>query len=264
MAHLRSAREMELRARLLTRSAMAELGLKRPTRIAASRHLAAMHEALEAVHRRRTPQPSAVILPPGLDRSALFMLPFRVRTWNCLRAAELFEGAAAVTAERLLGERNFGVLSLRDVVLIVEDFLHECIRDGGAEQAPEAAAKEAAATAVHNSGTVAAQGRSVPDAVGPRRATAAASAGRSSRIPGCGYAGRCIDFRNHSAGLATGCRSRSSRGQNRSGSAASGPSFVGGPGARQADVHLPVRYAAHCPESARAGGPVQDTGGRGG
>ena len=85
------------------------------------------------------------------------MLPFRVRTWNCLRAAELFEGSAAVTAERLLGERNFGVLSLRDVVLIVEDFLHECIRDGGAEQAPEAAAKEAAATAVHNSGTVAAQ-----------------------------------------------------------------------------------------------------------
>ena len=157
MSNLPAAREIELRVRSLAQSALAEHGLKRPTRIEASRHLAAMRESLEALQRRRTPQPSAVILPPGLDRSALFLLPFRVRTWNCLRAAELFEGSAAVTAERLLGERNFGVLSLRDVLLVVADFLHQCIRDGGPEQAPEAAPKEAAETAVHSSGTVAAQ-----------------------------------------------------------------------------------------------------------
>ena len=88
-----------------------------------------MREALEAVHRRAKPKPAAVVLPPGLDRAVLCWLPFRIRTWNCLRAAGLFEGDAVVAAESLLQLRNFGVVSLRDLLLVVEGFLHQCTRN---------------------------------------------------------------------------------------------------------------------------------------
>jgi hypothetical protein len=99
----------------------------------AVRHLEAMREILEAVHQDRIPEPCWVVLPYGLDRSVLTELPFRVRTWNCLRAAGLFGGYDAITAERLLRIRNFGQLSIRDLVLVIERFLSECISIGSSK-----------------------------------------------------------------------------------------------------------------------------------
>ena len=94
-----------------------------------TRHLATIRPALDAIHRNKLPQPSCVALPPELDRAVLRHLPFRVRTWNCLTAARLFEGHSAVTVDELLRIKNFGKTSLRDLLLVVEDYLQTCIRE---------------------------------------------------------------------------------------------------------------------------------------
>ena len=89
------------------------------------RHLDAMRDALRAIHYKELPGPYSVVFPPGLDRSVLKHLPFRVRTLNCLINAGFFEGSNAITVADLLRIRNFGHTSLRDVLLVVESFLTE-------------------------------------------------------------------------------------------------------------------------------------------
>ena len=91
------------------------------------RHLAIIRPALDAIREKRLPVPSHVALPPGMDRSILRNLPFRVRTWNCLNTAGLFEGNTAVTVGDLLRIRSFGRTSLRDLLLRLEEHLQTCI-----------------------------------------------------------------------------------------------------------------------------------------
>ena len=92
-------------------------------------HLAAIRPALEAIHRNDLPRPSCIVFPPNMDRTVLRNLPFRIRTWNCLNNAGLFEGHSVLTVSELLSLRNFGNTSLRDFLLVIETHLHKCIRD---------------------------------------------------------------------------------------------------------------------------------------
>ena len=91
--------------------------------------LAAIRPALDAIDREELPAPSCVALPPGLDRSVLRDLSFRVRTWNCLNAAGLFDGNDSVSVRDLLCLPGFGNLSLRDLLLVVSNYLNQLAQD---------------------------------------------------------------------------------------------------------------------------------------
>ncbi len=99
----------------------------------AEKYLATIRPALDAIDREDLPARSCVALPPGLDRSALRQLPFRVRTHNCLNAAGLFDGNGLLTARDLLRLPGFGELSLRDLLMVVSEYLNQCIRDAPSE-----------------------------------------------------------------------------------------------------------------------------------
>ena len=100
----------------------------RPSSDDAVRHLASMHDTLIAVHTRTLPDHSSVALPSGLDRSVLETQPFQVRTWNCLNAAALFTGTHPLIVSDLLRLPQFGHASLRDLLLVVENYLKQCAR----------------------------------------------------------------------------------------------------------------------------------------
>ena len=100
---------------------------RRPSPDDARRHLADIGEALTFAHDGQEPPGSCVALPPGLDRSLLRNQPFRVRTSNCLTAADLFSGTDPVSVKDLLTLRHFGQTSLRNLLLVIEDYLKKCI-----------------------------------------------------------------------------------------------------------------------------------------
>lgn len=89
----------------------------------ARRLLADMDEALSFVADGRDPPGSCIALPRGLDRSLLKPHQFSVRTRNCLKSAGLFTGSDQVLVEDVLSLRNFGYGSLRDLLLVTEDYL---------------------------------------------------------------------------------------------------------------------------------------------
>ena len=72
---------------------------------------------------------TAVVWPAGLDRSILRSLPLSVRTYNCLVGARLMEGDSLLKAEDLLHLPNFGVHSLKDLLVNVAKFLLKCARE---------------------------------------------------------------------------------------------------------------------------------------
>ena len=127
------------------------------------RHLAAMRDALEAVHRNHVPDPSCVALPSGLDRSVLGILPFRVRTWNCLAAAGLFADDDPLTVRNLLNLRNFGRLSLRDLLLVVENFLKERIRSDPVDPPHECSEDSTALASMPHSSVSATRDTYIPE-----------------------------------------------------------------------------------------------------
>lgn len=99
----------------------------RPSPDDARRHLADMSDALASVHTGDQPGLFRVALPGGLDRSLLKQQPFSVRTSNCLTAAGLFKGTDQVLVKDLLSIRHFGSTSLQDLLLVIEDYLIQCI-----------------------------------------------------------------------------------------------------------------------------------------
>lgn len=134
----------------------------RPSPDDARRHLADMSEALSSVHTGDQPGLLCVALPGGLDRSLLKHQRFSVRTSNCLTAAGLFKGTDRVLVKDLLSIRNFGSTSLQDLLLVVEDYLIQCI-DGAShrDRAPVDVLREplsqllAAASEFHGAASVA-------------------------------------------------------------------------------------------------------------
>ena len=87
-----------------------------------------MRTALFAVHTDTCPDSSSIALPSGLDRSVLETQPFHLRTWSCLDAASLFQGTNPLTVRDLLRLQHFGYTSLRDLLLVVENYLKQCAR----------------------------------------------------------------------------------------------------------------------------------------
>ena len=134
----------------------------RPSPDDARRHLADMSEALSSVHTGAQPGLLCVALPGGLDRSLLKHQRFSVRTSNCLTAAGLFKGTDQVLVKDLLSIRNFGSTSLQDLLLVVEDYLIQCI-DGAShrDRAPVDVLREplsqllAAASEFHGAASIA-------------------------------------------------------------------------------------------------------------
>ena len=102
------------------------------SRVDCLRHIDAIDHMLRAIEKRTFPDPYCVVFPPGLDRSTLRNLPFRVRTRNCLTNAGLFQGNNAVMVGDLTRIRNFGRGSLQDLLLVVERFIKEHIPDADA------------------------------------------------------------------------------------------------------------------------------------
>lgn len=105
---------------------------RRPSTNDALQHLASMRTALIAAHTDTVPDPLSVALPPGLDRSVLETQPFQARTWDCLNAASLFQGTDPLTVRDLLRMQHFGHGSLRNLLLVVENYLKQCTRTPGA------------------------------------------------------------------------------------------------------------------------------------
>ena len=97
----------------------------------AERHLLELRDALEAMRRGREVSVNSVAWPAGLDRAVLRAVPLRVRTRNCLQNEGLLAGANSLTANELLRIRHFGRTSLRDLLSCVEEFLTDCVRNGG-------------------------------------------------------------------------------------------------------------------------------------
>lgn len=100
-----------------------------PSRAASERHLLDLREALVAVRRGERPEMHCLAWPAGLNRSVLPRMHIRRRTRNVLKATGLSEGDGALTVRHLLGLKNFGLNSLVDLILGLESFLRECIRN---------------------------------------------------------------------------------------------------------------------------------------
>lgn len=100
-----------------------------PSGAASERHLLDLREALVAIHRGDRPEMHCLVWPAGLNRSVLPHMRLRRRTRNVFEATGLSEGDGALTVRNLLGLKNFGLNSLTDLVLGIESFLRECIRN---------------------------------------------------------------------------------------------------------------------------------------
>ena len=104
-----------------------------PSRAASERHLLDLHEALVAVRRGDRPEAHCLVWPPGLDRSVLPRIRLTVRIRNVFKLFDLAEGDTALTVQDLLGLQNFGHNSLTDLILGLESFLRECIRNDASD-----------------------------------------------------------------------------------------------------------------------------------
>ena len=101
-----------------------------PSRYAAERHLLDLRDSLDAMREGPVPRLDSLAWPAGLDRSILNDLALEVRTLNCLQREQLMGGDNPLTVQQLLSVPNFGRKSLGDLLFKVEDFLHECVRNG--------------------------------------------------------------------------------------------------------------------------------------
>lgn len=105
--------------------------VKQPSPDVAERHLLELRDALEAMRDGHKVSINSVAWPAGLDCNVLRALPLQVRTQNCLRGEGLLAGTNSLTAGELLHIKNFGRTSLRDLLSCLEEFLTECVRNGG-------------------------------------------------------------------------------------------------------------------------------------
>ena len=81
---------------------------------------AALRSLIELVGSYRPP-PTHIVVPEGVDRVELADYPLRVRTLNTLLKAGALEGRGSLSVDDLLSIVNFGVVSLLDLMCVVED-----------------------------------------------------------------------------------------------------------------------------------------------
>ena len=115
---------------------------EQPSREAAQRHLLDLQNALKDIRTNRVLEMGAVAWPPGLDRTILNELPLRARTRKCLLRAQLMDGDRVLTVQQVLRLKNFGRISLRDLLFTIERFLNECIRIGSTDSQDKGEASE--------------------------------------------------------------------------------------------------------------------------
>ena len=120
------------------RSLGAEIEPRLPTRHESERYLLELKEALRHAHRRATPAMHCVVWPAGLDPTVIPRLPLAVRTRNAFGASSFLAGDDALTAQDVMRLQNFGRKSLTDLLLGLETFLNQRIRDAApSEHSPD-------------------------------------------------------------------------------------------------------------------------------
>ena len=80
---------------------------------------AGLHSLVELVGSYRPPQ-DYVVIPAGIDHLEITQYPLRPRTAKILRREGLLEGHSSLSVGELLSLRNFGVLSLLDIMCVAE------------------------------------------------------------------------------------------------------------------------------------------------
>ena len=120
------------------RSLIDEIERKLPTRQESERYLHVLDDALQHAHRGADLAMHCVVWPEGLDRSVIPRLPLAVRTRNALGTSSFSEGDSALTVQDVMRLQNFGRKSLTDLLLGLETFLNQRIRDAAlAEHSPD-------------------------------------------------------------------------------------------------------------------------------
>ena len=76
--------------------------------------------SLVGLVRGHRPPPNYVVIPAGIDLSELARYPLRPRTAKVLRREGLLKGRNGLSARELLSFRNFGIVSLLDLMCVAE------------------------------------------------------------------------------------------------------------------------------------------------
>lgn len=79
-----------------------------------------LKQIIEFVYAHSLPPLDTVVIPAGIDHSELQNYPLKHRTINALRNAKLLEGSEAISVGQLLSLKNFGHVSLIDLMCVSE------------------------------------------------------------------------------------------------------------------------------------------------
>ena len=80
----------------------------------------ALKQIIEFVYAHSLPPLDTVVIPAGIDHAELQKYPLKYRTVNALRKANLLEGSEAISVGQLLSLKNFGHVSLIDLMCVSE------------------------------------------------------------------------------------------------------------------------------------------------
>ena len=80
----------------------------------------ATHRILIDLVSDHRPPSDHVVVPRAFDQAILKKCPLRFRTRNCLERSGLLTGKGAITVGQLLSIKNFGIMSLLDLMCIME------------------------------------------------------------------------------------------------------------------------------------------------
>lgn len=79
-----------------------------------------LKQIIEFVYAHSLPPLNTVVIPAGMDHAELQKYPLKHRTINALRKASLLEGSEAISVGQLLSLKNFGHVSLIDLMCVSE------------------------------------------------------------------------------------------------------------------------------------------------
>lgn len=79
-----------------------------------------LRQIIEFVYAHSLPPLDTVVIPTGIDHAELQKYPLKHRTINALRKASLLEGSEAISVGQLLSLKNFGHVSLIDLMCVSE------------------------------------------------------------------------------------------------------------------------------------------------
>ena len=86
-------------------------------------------DSLVGLVRGHRPPPNYVVIPAGIDLSELAQYPLRSRTAKVLREEDLLKGNNGLSVRELMSFRNFGIVSLLDLMCVAELALADRVSD---------------------------------------------------------------------------------------------------------------------------------------